>query len=80
MAWVITLLIWAAVTTVVTAPYVNQIENLRDDRDKILSYIAFAVGGFAMFISGFVVDVLEKLGIVFEDDSNDDDNTPWKRY
>ena len=80
MAWVITLLIWAAVTTVVTAPYVNQIENLRDDRDKILSYIAFAVGGFAMFISGFVVDVLEKLGIVFEDDNDDDDNTPWKRY
>lgn len=78
MAWVIIFLVWVAATVVVTIPYVNQIENLKDDRDKIFSYIVFAVGGPAILISGFIVDVLEKLGIVFEDD--DDDDVPWKRY
>lgn len=79
MGWIILLLMWVAATVVVTIPYINQIENLRDDRDKIFSYIVFAVGGPAILISGFIVDVLEKLGIVFEDD-NDDNDTPWKRY
>lgn len=81
MGWIILILMWIAATMVVTIPYVNQIENLKDDRDKIFSYIVFAVGGPAILISGFIVDVLEKLGIVFEDDDDgDNDDVPWKRY
>ena len=81
MGWIILIFIWVAATAVVTIPYVNQIENLKDDRDKIFSYIVFAIGGPAILISEFIVDVLEKLGIVFEDDDDGDTNdTPWKRY
>lgn len=75
MGWIILLLLWIAVTMIATIPYVNQIENLRDDKDKVFSYILFAVGGPAILLSGLVVEILEKLGIEFEDD-----DAPWKRY
>lgn len=71
MGWIILLLLWIAVTMIATIPYVNQIENLRDDKDKVFSYIL----GPAILLSGLVVEILEKLGIEFEDD-----DAPWKRY
>lgn len=39
MAWVIILVVWAAVTVLVGYPYVEKIEKLRSDRDKFFSYI-----------------------------------------
>jgi hypothetical protein len=72
MAWVIMLLVWAAVTVLVGYPYVEKIEKLRDDREKFFSYFALAVGGWSMLITGLVKKVLEKTGVLGEEGEEED--------
>ena len=69
MAWVIILVVWAAVTVLVGYPYVEKIEKLRSDREKFFSYFALAVGGWSMLIAGLARKVLEKTGVLEEEDS-----------
>lgn len=71
MAWVIMLLVWAAVTALVGYPYVEKIEKLRDDREKFFSYFALAVGGWSMLIAGLVRKCLEKTGVLGEEGEKD---------
>ena len=68
MAWVIILVLWMAISVVVAAPYVKQIENMEDKSKKVISCIVFAVGGPVIILSGFVIETLEDMGIVFEDE------------
>lgn len=70
MAWIIMLFVWAAVTVLVGYPYVEKIEKLRDDREKFFSYFALAVGGWSMLIAGLVRKVLEKTGVLGEEDND----------
>ena len=74
MAWFIMLLVWAAVTVLVGYPYVEKIEKLRDDREKFFSYFALAVGGWSMLIAGLVRKVLEKTGVLGEEEGEGDNN------
>ena len=67
MAWVIILVVWAAVTVLVGYPYVEKIEKLRSDRDRFFSYFALAVGGWSMLIVGLAKKVLKKTGVLDED-------------
>lgn len=76
MAWIIMLLVWAAVTVLVSYPYVEKIEKLRDDREKFFSYFALAIGGWSMLIAGLVGKVLKKTGVL-EDEKKED---IWHRY
>ena len=69
MAWIIMLLVWAAVTVLVGYPYVEKIEKLRSEREKFFSYFALAVGGWSMLIAGLAEKVLKKTG-VFEEESD----------
>ena len=64
------LFVWAAVTVLVGYPYVEKIEKLRDDREKFFSYFALAVGGWSMLIAGLVRKVLEKTGVLGEEDND----------
>lgn len=75
MAWFIMLLVWAAVTVLVGYPYVEKIENLRNDREKFFSYFALAVGGWSMLIAGLVRKVLEKTGVLGKEEVEEEDNT-----
>lgn len=77
MAWVIMLLIWAAVTVLVGYPYVEKIEKLRDDRDRFFSYFALAVGGWSMLIAGLVKKVLEKTGVLGDEGEEDSSKSLW---
>lgn len=71
MAWIIMLLVWAAVTVLVGYPYVEKIEKLRDDREKFFSYFALAVGGWSMLIAGLAEKVLKKTGVLEEEKEED---------
>ena len=71
MAWVIILVVWAAVTVLVGYPYVEKIEKLRSDRDRFFSYFALAVGGWSMLIAGLAKKVLKKTGVLGEEEDND---------
>ena len=75
MAWVIILVVWAAVTVLVGYPYVEKIEKLRDDRDRFFSYFALAVGGWSMLITGLVKKVLEKTGVLEKE--KEDSTSLW---
>lgn len=75
MAWVIMLLVWAAVTVLVGYPYVEKIEKVRSDREKFFSYFALAVGGWSMLIAGLVRKVLEKTGVLDEEEEDSSNNT-----
>ena len=77
MAWIIMLLVWAAVTVLVGYPYVEKIEKLRDDREKFFSYFALAVGGWSMLITGLVKKVLEKTGVLGEEGEEDSNKSLW---
>ena len=66
MAWVVILVVWVAVTVLVGYPYVEKIENLRNDREKFFSYFAIAVGGWAMLVAGLAGKVLKKTGVLEE--------------
>ena len=68
MAWIIMLVLWVAISVVVTAPYVEQIENMENKSKKVISYIVFAVGAPVIVLSGWVIEALEDMGIVFEDE------------
>ena len=70
MGWIILIITWAAVTVLVGYPYVEKIEKLRDDREKFFSYFALAVGGWSMLIAGLVRKVLEKTGVLGEEDND----------
>lgn len=74
MAWVIMLLVWAAVTVLVGYPYVEKIEKLRSDRERFFSYFALAVGGWSMLIAGLVRKVLEKTGVLGEEGEEEGEN------
>ena len=74
MAWVIMLLVWAAVTVLVGYPYVEKIEKLRSDRDRFFSYFALAVGGWSMLIAGLARKVLEKTGVLGEEEEEEDNS------
>ena len=76
MAWFIMLLVWAAVTVLVGYPYVEKIENLRNDKEKFFSYFAIAVGGWAMFIAGLAGKVLKKTGAL-EDGKEEGKQELW---
>lgn len=76
MAWVIILVVWAAVTVLVGYPYVEKIEKLRSDRDRFFSYFALAVGGWSMLIAGLVRKVLEKTGVL-DEEGEDDNKSLW---
>ena len=60
MAWVIMLLVWAAVTVLVGYPYVEKIEKLRSDRERFFSYFALAVGGLFDTHSGTCRESVEE--------------------
>lgn len=68
MAWIIMLVLWMAISVVVVAPYVEQIENMENKSKKVISYIVFAVGAPVIVLSGWVIEALEDMGIVFEDE------------
>ena len=70
MGWIILIITWAAVTVLVGYPYVEKIEKLRDDREKFFSYFALAVGGWSMLIAGLVRKVLEKTGVLGEENND----------
>lgn len=73
MAWVIILLVWATVTVLVGYPYVEKIEKLGNDRDRFFSYFTLAVGGWSMLIAGLAEKVLNKTGVLEDEDI-------WHRY
>lgn len=73
MAWVIMLLVWAAVTVLVGYPYVEKIEKLRDDRDRFFSYFALAVGGWSILIAGLAGKVLKKTGVLGDEEGEEED-------
>jgi TRAP-type C4-dicarboxylate transport system permease small subunit len=74
MAWIIMLLVWAAVTVLVGYPYVKEIEKVENDRDRFFSYFALAVGGWSMLIAGLVEKVLEKTGVLGKEEEEEDSN------
>ena len=73
MGWIILIIIWAAVTVLVGYPYVEKIEKLRDGREKFFSYFALAVGGWSMLIAGLAGRVLEKTGVLEEEEGEEED-------
>ena len=73
MAWIIMLLVWAAVTVLVGYLYVEKIEKPRSDRDRFFSYFVLAVGGWSMLIAGLAERVLKKTGVLEDEDI-------WHRY
>ena len=77
MAWVIILAVWAAVTVLVGYPYVEKIEKLRSDRDRFFSYFSLAVGGWSMLIAELVRKVLEKTGVLGDDEGEEDSKSLW---
>ena len=70
MAWFIMLLVWVAVTVLVGYPYVEKIEKLRSSRERFFSYFALAVGGRPMFIAKLVEKVLEKTGVLEDNEKS----------
>ena len=68
MAWIVMLLVWAAVTVLVGYPYVEKIEKLRNNRDKFFSYFALAVGGWSMIVADLVEKVLKKTEIIEDEE------------
>lgn len=74
MAWIVMLLVWAAVTVLVGYPYVEKIEKLRDDREKFFSYFALAVAGWSMLIAGLAEKCLEKTGVLGD---KEEDTSLW---
>ena len=76
MAWFIMLLVWVAVTVLVSYPYVEKIEKLRSNKEKFFSYFALAVWGWSMLITGLAEKVLKKTGVL-EDEKKED---IWHRY
>ena len=77
MGWIILIITWAAVTVLVGYPYVEKIEKLRSDREKFFSYFALAVGGWSMLIAGLVRKVLEKTGVLGEEEEREDSKSLW---
>lgn len=77
MAWIIILLVWAAVTVLVGYPYVEKIEKLRDDREKFFSYFAIAVGGWSMLMAGLAEKVLKKTGVLGDEEGEEDKEELW---
>lgn len=75
MAWIIILVVWAAVTVLVGYPYVEKIEKLRSDRDRFFSYFALAVGGWSMLVAGLAQKVLKKTGALGEE--KEDNRELW---
>ena len=75
MAWIIILVVWAAVTVLVGYPYVEKIEKLENDRDRFFSYFALAVGGWSMLIAGLAGKVLKKTGVLEE--KKEDERELW---
>lgn len=71
MAWIIMLLVWAAVTVLVGYPYVEKIENIYDDGKRIISYFVLAVAGWSMLIAGLAEKCLEKTGVLGEEDKKE---------
>ena len=74
MAWVIILLVWAAVTALVGYPCVEKIENIYDDGKRIFSYFVLAVAGWSMLIAGLAEKCLEKTGALGEEEVEEGDN------
>ena len=70
MGWIIVVITWAAVTVLVGYPYVEKIEKPRSDRDRFFSYFALAVGGWSMFIAKLVEKVLEKTGVLEDNEKS----------
>lgn len=64
MAWIIMILVWAAVTALVGYPYVEKIEKVRNERKKVFSYFVIAVAGWSMLIAGLAEKVL---GMILKD-------------
>jgi hypothetical protein len=74
MAWVIMLLVWAAVTALVGYPYVEKIENMYDDGKRLFSYFVLAVAGWSMLIAGLAEKCLEKTGVLGEEEVEEEEN------
>ena len=72
MGWIILIITWVAVTVLVGYPYVEKIEKLRDGREKFFSYFALAVGGWSMLIARLARKVLEKTGVLGEEEVEED--------
>ena len=75
MAWVIILLVWAAVTVLVGYLYVEKIQKVRDDGKRAFSYFVLAVGGWSMLIAGLVGKVLKKTGVLDEEEVEEEDSS-----
>ena len=70
MAWIILLIAWASVTALVTYPYVEKIEKLRNKRDRVFSYFTFAVAGWSILMAKLAEKVFNKTGIVLDDEED----------
>lgn len=75
MAWVIMLLVWAAVTVLVGYPYVEKIENMYDDGKRLFSYFVLAVAGWSMLIAGLAEKCLEKTGVLGKEEVEEEDSS-----
>ena len=74
MGWIILIITWVAVTALVGYPYVEKIENVRDDGKRYFSYFVLAVGGWSMLITGLAEKCLEKTGVLGEKEEEEDNN------
>ena len=74
MAWIIMLLVWVAVTALVGYPYVEKIENIRDDGKRYFSYFVLAVAGWSMLIARLAEKCLRATGVEGEEE---EDSSLW---
>lgn len=72
MGWIILIITWAAVTVLVGYPYVEKIENMYDDGKRLFSYFVLAVAGWSMLIARLARKVLEKTGVLGEEEVEED--------
>lgn len=64
MAWIIMVLVWAAVTALVGYPYVEKIKKVRNEGKRYFSYFVIAVAGWSILIAGLAEKVL---GMILKD-------------
>lgn len=75
MGWIILIIIWAAVTALVSYPYVEKIEKMRDGREKFFSYFVLAVAGWSMLIARLAEKCLEKTGVLGKEEVEEEEDS-----
>lgn len=70
MGWIIIIVTWMAVTALVGYPYLEKIQKVRNDRERVFSYFVIAVAGWSILIARLAEKCLEKTGVLEDEENN----------